>query len=412
MSEKRKPIFLCPSADGWVAWQLAEDVAWTAVETLAPEASPWDHAAAKSPWIGALRSATLQTMALKLPAGDNEPPLDEVIPLRLEAAGMSAGEGKVVLADWAVAQAKSDHRVVTVWSIDPHSLENCTTNRIPQVVVPSFLRWKWQAKELVLWCEAGRWIAAFSGESCPVHVQPCVSIENISQLAADLRGQATALLLRGLAQMPERLVIRGEAPAFAQELATELRLPLVEKPEAPEVLPEASRLLTKEMHSARESATEAKKWRLRIAAAAALWLGLAAYTGHGYFQAREKLVAAQDLHAQVTPRAADMHEVQATLDDILVATGPNALPLEILTLLSKSMPASDFRLTTFTVEGDRDVYLKGTAKRADLALRFGDNLRRNRDLGEYQWETPSPIQEKDQTASFSYIGKIPSKNPK
>ncbi len=406
MSEKRKPILLCPGPDSWVAWQQADDGSWTEVESLPGEAKPWDLSAGKNPWVIGLPLRSIQTMAIKIPSGENASALEEVIPLRLEAAGMDIGEEKISLADWAVASSKSDSRVVMVWTVDHGAIDGCPPNRVPALAVPSFLRWKWQAKELVLWCESGRWIAAFSGESCPVHVQPCVGTENIGQLATDLRGQATALLLRGLSPLPERLVFRGNLPPFAKELAEELGMPLLEKPEAPELMPDSSRVVTKEMLAAREAAVEAKKWRIRIVAAAAIWMAVAAYAAYGYLQARKELAAAQEFHAQVTPRAKEMREVQTTLDLITSSTSSEALPLEVLILLTKSMPTTDFRLTNFTVEGDRDVFLKGSAKRADLALRFANDLRRNRDLSTYQWETPPPGQEKDGTASFTYNGKF------
>ena len=58
------------------------------------------------------------------------------------------------------------------------------------------------------------------------------------------------------------------------------------------------------------------------------------------------------------------------------------------------------------VEGDRDVYLKGSAERQDLALRFAQDLRRNKELAAYTWETPYPVNEKDGKATFTYQGKF------
>jgi hypothetical protein len=269
------------------------------------------------------------------------------------------------------------------------------------------MRWKWQARELVLWCEAGRWIAGFSGDQCPVHAQPCLGTDNVPQLAADLRGQATALLLRGLIAMPERIVVRGPCPPFARDLATELSLPLVEKPEAPEQLPAQARLIAREMQSARAAAVEARKWRLRIIAAAALWMAAAAYASFGYFQAKKELADAQARHAEVTPRAKAMRDVQVRLEDIYSINLPDALPVDVLNRIAKTMPqGGGFRLTTFTVEGDRDVYLKGSAARADVVLNFSGSLKRNKDLAVYQWETPPPVQQKDGRAEFSYTGKF------
>lgn len=406
MAENRNPSFICPGPEGWVAWQQAENGMWGVIESAPAESKPWDLAAAKGHWILGLPLRSLQTLAMKVPTVDGTSSVDDVVPLRLEAAGLDAGANKVVLADWALAGQKSDSCVVTVWTMDGAAIDGCPGNRVPAMLVAAFNRWKWSPKELVLWSEAGRWIAAFSGESMPVHVQPCVGTDDVAQLATDLRGQATTLLLRGLSPMPERLVVRGGGAGFAEALSTELGLPLADRPDAPDLLPAGSRLLSKEMLAAREAKVEAGKWRIRIGAAAAVWLAVAAYAGYGYIEARNQLDDARQRHEIASPRAKQMREVQESIDLITAATSVEALPLEILARLVPTMPASDFRLTTFTVEGDRDVYLKGSAERQDLALRFAQDLRRNKELAAYTWETPYPVNEKDGKATFTYQGKF------
>lgn len=407
MAEKRSEILICPSADGWTRWKCGEDGAWVAEESIAAESSAWEAAPQKSPWQMGMPMRALQTMALKVATADETTNIDELIPLRLEAAGLSLGEEGTRLADWAISGSRSDSKVVTVWSLEPTALSGCPAARVPARIWPAFLRWKWQSRELVLWCEAGRWIAGFSGDQFPVHAQPCLGTDNVPQLATDLRGQVTALLLRGLTAMPERLVVRGHCPPFARELAEALSLPLVEKPEAPEQLPAQARLLATEMQTARLAAVEARKWRLRIIAAAALWVAAAAYAGYGYFQAKTELAKAEARHAEVTPRAVAMRDVQAQLDIIYSMNLPDALPVDVLDRIAKTMPqGGGFRLTTFTVEGDRDVYLKGSAARSDVVLGFSGSLKRNKELSVYQWETPPPVQQKDGRAEFSYTGKF------
>lgn len=407
MAEKRSDILICPSADGWTRWKSVDGGAWMAEESIPAEAPAWDAISPKMPWQFGLPLRVLQTMSLKVSTTDETTSVDDLVPLRLEAAGLDRGEEGTNLADWCVAGGRADSKAVTVWTMDASTLSGCPVHRVPARIWPAFLRWKWAARELVLWCEAGRWVAAFSGENCPVHVQPCVGTENVPQLAGDLRGQATALLLRGLTTMPERLVVRGACPPFARELATELSLPLVEKSEAPEILPAQARLIAREMQSSRAAAVEARKWRIRIVAAAALWVAAAAYSAFGFFQAKSELAAAEARHAEITPRAKEMRGVQVKLDDIYSINLADALPVDVLNRIAKTMPqGGGFRLTTFTVEGDRDVYLKGSAARADVALRFAQDLKRNKDLAVYQWEIPPPVQQKDGRAEFSYTGKF------
>lgn len=407
MAEKRNDILICPSADGWTRWKSGEDGVWVAEESIPAESPAWEGASPKVPWQMGLPMRVLQTMALKIASSDETATVDDLVPLQIEAAGLPMGEEGTRLADWSVAGSRSDAKVVTVWSMESSALAGCPAPRVPERVWPAFMRWKWQARELVLWCEAGRWIAGFSGDQCPVHAQPCLGTENVPQLASDLRGQATALLLRGFTAMPERLVVRGNCPPFARELATELSLPLVEKPETPEQLPAQARLLALQMQTARAAAVEARKWRLRILAAAALWVAAAVYAGFGYFQAQRELAAAEAKHAEVTPRAKAMRDVQTQLDDIYSINLADALPVDVLNRIARTMPqGGGFRLTTFTVEGDRDVYLKGSAARADVALRFAQDLKRNKDLAAYQWEIPPPVQQKDGRAEFNYTGKF------
>ena len=218
-------------------------------------------------------------------------------------------------------------------------------------------------------------------------------------------------MLRGLTRPPEKIVICGDGAPFAGPLGQALGLPVEHVADFPRVCPERSRLMPKEMLAARQGREEAGKWRKRIMVAAAVWLVLAGYGGWGYFQARSEWVAAKAMHEENTPKAKALQEIQSAWDQIIDVNGIDAFPLEVLARLSKTMPAADFRLTTFTVEGDRDVYLKGSAKRPDLALKFAQDLRRDKELAAFTWETPYPVNEKDGTATFSYQGKFRRNSP-
>ena len=410
MSDSRPITLVCPSPNGWVAWQRSEEGTWSQTGEAGIDAKPWELIAPKHPWVLGLTVRSIQTLALRLPQTEGTR-LEDVIPLRLEAIGMTAGIDGAVLADWEVAAQSPERRNITVWAVEPNALDGCPSNKVPSLVVPSMARWNWGARDLVFWCEAGRWVVAFTADSFPVHVQPCTATEDVAALASDVRGQAMALLLRGLTQAPQRIVVRGTGAVFAEALAKELDLPIVELPELPENLPTKSRIICKEMLAARQSKIEAARWRQRLTIAALVWFGLASYGAWTYMQAKNELAGIQASHDSVIPKAEALSKVQEASDMIISAVSVEAFPLEILSRLTKTMPPADFRLTTFTVEGDRDVFLKGSAKRPDLALRFAQDLRRDKNLSAYTWETPYPVNEKDGTATFTYQGKFRMNTP-
>ena len=121
MSDSRSITCICPGPEGWEAWRQAEGGGWEKLEKSPAGTPPWDMAAAKQPWIFGLPLQSLHTLALKIPAAEGAS-MDDVIPLRLEAAAMDAGADGVVLADWAAVGRAGESALVMAWTMEPGAL--------------------------------------------------------------------------------------------------------------------------------------------------------------------------------------------------------------------------------------------------------------------------------------------------
>jgi hypothetical protein len=396
---------ILPGPAGWEAWQSGEGGKWTRTGEAAPEAKPWTLARSRSPWVLGVPSLAFQTLPLKFPA--DSAGIDELVPLRLESAGWDPGPEGQMLFDWQALPGGNGGTAVLAWLMEGRPLEGCPAGRVPQSLQPAFLLRSWPAERIVLWQEHSQWLLAVTAGSLPVNIQMAGGFDDPATAAGDLRGQIASLVLRGLARQPKALVVVGIPEPGTDELAAALGLPL----ETLESLPlrgpaAASRLLPAEILLARQARIEARRWKGRIAAFAALWLAGAAWTSWGYFQAQRELESAREAAAAAAPPAAAVREVQAAWDEVLTLNSVDSFPLEILLRISEVLPSRAVRLTSFTVESDRDVFLRGTAPQPTLALKFAETVRRAPALGGFSWDTPYPTSENDGSATFTMQGKF------
>lgn len=407
MSTSRSPALVLPGTDGWEAWLPGEEGAWQRAETKGAAAeNPWDHPVAKkSAWALGLSCSQIDLLAMKLPAMAEGDP-GEVIPLRLEAAGWDVGDDSSRRIDWKEVPARGPGHQFLAWGMEGDPLDGCPPGRVPERVIPDFLCRGWPSEAIVLWQEQGRWMLAVTGDGQPVHVQPAPAFAGGEEFAREIRGQVQALTLRGMVSEPREVVVAGGMQEDVRAATDVIGLP-VREIEALEVvgsLP-GSRLLPTQIVEARRARIEAGKWKRRIALIAALWFIFAGWVGWRYYQAEQEYLAAKAAAQSIAPQAAEITQVSDSLSEILALNSVDAFPLEILVKVSQARTTPDLRLTSFIVEGDGDVFIKGTARQVPLALRFTQNVQKNNNLGNIAWDTSYPRQERDGTASFNLSGK-------
>jgi len=393
-------------ADAQKEWELADQVGNEDVDALPP--GPWELARAKTRLIFAAPSVGFSDISLKLPPVEAGT-VEELMPLRLEAAGIAAPvEPGVVASDWEEVRTRQSGRVVFAWTWTEDPLADAPASRLPSAVLPRWRTVLMPPRHVVLWRELGQWFSGLTGAGGLLNVQALGDGAGAEGVAADIKAQISSLVVRGMMDAPEGMLVYGEdAPEHFDRAAVFLGIPLRRTPLPPPVVPEdTGRLLPAAILEARAAAVSARRWKLRIAAAAAVWLLAAAWVAYGYISDRNALEEARAERVRIEPESLALREIQSAWDEVMLVNGIDSFPLEVLLRLEQARPAGPLRLTTFSVGPQKDVSLSGSAPSADMALRFGEVVKRNQGLASYQWETPYPRSQTDNTFTFTISGKL------
>lgn len=416
MSQEKKQQMIVPGETGWERWTLAAGSAeggWVREELPEREElepwSAWELAPAKEDWIYVAPSLGFSDIAVRLPPVESGG-VDELMPLRLEAAGISAPElPGVVASDWEEVRSRQSGRVVFAWTWSEDPLGGFEGGRAPEMLLPRWRTLPLPASRVVFWRELGVWHGAVTGPGGCLNVQALGEAGDSGVVAGALRAQITSLMLRGLGETPDSAVVYGtkeDVPEGVTGACSLLGLAhtVVEMP-AP-VLPKVpSRLVASAMSQMRENRASARRWKLRIAAAAALWLLLAAWVAFGYVSDARALELATQAREEIEPQARVLREIQDAWDAVAEVNGIDAFPLELLLRMEQVRPPGNMRLTNFNVAPDKSIFLRGSSPTADLALSFAENVRRSPNLANYAWETPYPQSQADGSFSFTISGK-------
>ena len=401
---KTKPVvglrFLFPGAGEWELRALPSGV--TAIEAQA--ADPETLYAKFRPGTAlALPMQELLVFPLWLATVDRSL-MEGLVSIQLEKRGLLARVREEAAFDFRILQQEADRTLVSVVVLrSDFSPELCTDRTEDYRLSTDFLKLPDDA--LVIWSELGRRVFAFLRSGELVYVQSLAGNAE-AMLAGEtccawLALQAEGVLtgLNGIVFFGE--VRSGEVQSLAQVFGmTPQVLPAPEfaRRENPrKLLPYRVRQQMKE----RESRQRLQRICTGLGLAYLVLLlvvlghyGWIVWQGHSL----EKELALHRAEVQAVRDAASRWEA------LEVALEPGNYPVEMLYRCSRHLPEEGVRLVTFD-QSPGHILLTGEAKNAAVAFKFADDLKKDRELGDYTWIMPPPRVLPNDSSQFQIEGK-------
>ena len=99
-----------------------------------------------------------------------------------------------------------------------------------------------------------------------------------------------------------------------------------------------------------------------------------------------------------------MRATEAKWKALAPAIDPHYYPVEILLHLFDSLPAADVQITAYN-QSARQISVDGEASTAALTYQFIDKIKKNQELGAFQFDMPAPRILPNNHAQFRLEGK-------
>ena len=145
------------------------------------------------------------------------------------------------------------------------------------------------------------------------------------------------------------------------------------------------------------------KSRLILAGGIYLFLILCA-VGTLFWMNRKVSLLESQLHA-MQPEVATIQTRSGRWNALAPAVNPSRYTVELLYQIQKSMPSDSIRITQFDQSLDQFV-IEGEAPTAALAVEYGEQLKANQDLKDFNFEVAQPTILPNEHAQFRIFGKL------
>lgn len=167
----------------------------------------------------------------------------------------------------------------------------------------------------------------------------------------------------------------------------------------------AGKLIPPPVIEARNSRSRRKRLLIMTALVAVLYAA-AVFFGHQHVQAQEhELTRLQQRLVEVVEPAREVRESAERWRQLQPSLNPNRFPVVQLDLMTRLMPPSGLVITKFESRPDR-VRLEGTARDAQVAFQFYEDIRADPRLRDFDWSMPQPRVRDDRAASFTIQGNL------
>lgn len=99
----------------------------------------------------------------------------------------------------------------------------------------------------------------------------------------------------------------------------------------------------------------------------------------------------------------ELQETAHRWDLLDPAVNPESYPVEQLLRCARLLPPEGVRFTLFKTTAGK-IFIQGEAKNAPAAFKFAEELKQNKDLGDYRWQMPQPRLLANDNAEFQIEG--------
>jgi hypothetical protein len=167
----------------------------------------------------------------------------------------------------------------------------------------------------------------------------------------------------------------------------------------------AGKLIPPAVVEARDARSRRKRFLL-VCALFAVAYAAAVALGQQHLQAQEQEVdRLQQRLGEIVEPALEVRSSATRWRELQSALNPNRFPVVQLDFMTRMMPPSGLVITKFETRPDR-VRIEGTARDAQVAFQFYEDIRADPRLRDFDWQMPQPRVRDDRAASFTIQGNL------
>ncbi|PYJ69298.1 MAG: hypothetical protein DME76_09390 [Verrucomicrobia bacterium] len=402
-------IFIIPTAHGWNFVRSAEQNGSWAVRKLQKLEEAVPLLAATDDFVLGLPVSAVLAQRFRLPSTD---PAEFPEMIRIQIEKLLPFAADEVTTDFELIEQNENESVVSAVAVRNEQLAEMASpllerGYIPrQVTVYAAQRASTHAPKgnAVLIYPEGETLVYAMTENGKLSLARAFEGGNGEQLQLELPQLRLSAELQGIdASSPNVLLDETcyEMRATVQGiLASSTEIVGIELPPAPVKL----NLLPESWRRRRLQLIRQAEWRKRLlwagGAYGAIFLLLLAYLGLLRFQ-----IGWLDRRiAHDAPETEFVRATEAKWKALAPAIDPHYYPVEILLHLFDSLPAADVQITAYN-QSARQISVDGEASTAALTYQFIDKIKKNQELGAFQFDMPAPRILPNNHAQFRLEGK-------
>jgi hypothetical protein len=361
---------------------------------------------------GAYAFAAAECDSIPVWVASAEPEIVErVLEMELDRLGIRLPGGPGQHLGWRMVGSDGPrrliHAIVVPAALEP-ALAEIAVDWAAFFPAPLFLRPP--SRSIVLWREAGRWIAGFT------HVDEWVHFQNLGpgELNADLLREIQCIHLdldgRRMVGTIDVLTLWTDdsepvRASFRDEAHRILGLPVCATAAPPLSigLTKNWRFLPAAIAVDRMRQSQLRQW-LSIGLAASLVFLMAIGAGATRLTfARMENERLRERLESLEPAASVVREAKERWEAMELAVDVDRYPVELFYRVASLFPERGLRMTHFEIRENGDVVVRGEASSVPVAIGFKADLENAPGLGAYQWTIPAP-EIQGETATFVATG--------
>ena len=408
MNKSTENVLLVPGESGWEIWtgQSAAECTLHSATEITRASDLTDIPAGDLLLFFPVKSVTAVPMRV---SSDDEALFPDLAALHAERLGLRPDPMAGQLTDvFVIAREAENTALVSVMLRAPG--DGDMPPRGPKSFDISARAYPLSGDALAIWKELGRWVFSLSHQGNLVYCQATSATGHSpdADFAREIRLALIQLSMQGLEIEPTHIALWSADPTTdPAALAAVFSAPVVVSPRPAPVFPQPlSKLLPADVRAARRAATRRKNVILAVSAAALVYLSIIGWFAYGLWKdhAETQKILAQAQAAAPEGEAYALHI--AKWDELAEAIDLANSPVDILSRIAACIPAnSGLRLKTADISA-REIKLIGEAPQFQAPQTFSLNLSKNKDLSQFDWQTPEPNQS-TRGWEFVFTGEVP-----
>ena len=332
--------------------------------------------------------------------------ISQVVAMEVAKLGMNRAQGPGKVSDWKAVKYNGTRTLVqsvsTPWSLDELKRSPFSSEFVD--FYPLYALYTPPENAAILWKEGSTWVAGYSRGQRWVHVQALGGDEIRSALAGEINLTLIELSAKGLLEGTEHVVVWAPYDLYLHRALREETGLVVDFEERPAPRLTSSPAWDFEPHEVSRLRIGRARRHQGAWLAALVFLTLSLLVGAAYFHLWKLADSNESLRKQIEKNrdgAAMIESAMGRWQTLSPAIDPRRSPVELFHQVSLLLPEKGVRLTTFEVQDNRTILIRGEGASMANALQMKGALEKSEALADYEWEIPPPRTKDDITEIFA-----------